>query len=98
MIKRAILYTCKQINPLGILNTYIFVFVFSSDLYNGNTALKSCFIVYHHINTTGLTAEKLSKAVEDSSTPTSNANELRFGKYDSFVIVKDKIEASGTVA
>jgi hypothetical protein len=66
-------------------------------IYNGNAVLKSCFIVYHHINTTGLTAEKLSDAVEDSSTATSNANELIFGKDDSFVIVKDEIEAAGIV-
>ena len=60
-------------------------------------ALKSCFVVYDYMNTTGLTAEKLADAVEDSTTPTSNANELTFGKYDSFVIVKDRIDSSGAI-
>ena len=74
---------------------YIFVIVFSSEVYNSRTVLKSCFIVYHYINTTGLTADKLSDAIEDSSTPTSNPNELQFGKEDSFVIVQDRITSSG---
>lgn len=49
------------------------------------------------MNTTGLTAEKLADAVEDSSKPTSDANELTFGKYDSYVIVKDRIDTSGAI-
>ena len=57
--------------------------------------LKSCFIVFHYMNTTGLTAKKLADAVEDSSEATGDPNELKFGKAKSFVIVKDKIEASG---
>ena len=74
-----------------------FLSVFSSEIYDSQTALKSCFIVYHYTNTTGLTTEKLTNAVVDSSTTTGNLNELKFGKYDSFVIVKDRIDTSGAI-
>lgn len=74
-----------------------FLSVFSSEIYDSQTALKSCFIVYHYMNTTGLTTEKLTNAIVDSSTATGNLNELKFGKYDSFVIVKDSIDTSGAI-
>ena len=74
-----------------------FLSVFSSEIYDRQTALKCCFIVYHYMNTTGLTTEKLTNAVVDSSTATGNLNELKFGKYDSFVIVKDSIDTSGAI-
>lgn len=69
--------------------------IFSEVTYNSKPALKSCVAVYHYMNTSGLTAEKLEAAVKKSTSAGGSAGQLVFGMYKSFIISESGIDAQG---
>ena len=71
------------------------IIIFSEVTYNSKPALKSCVEVYHYMNTSGLTVEKLEAAVKSSTSAGSSADQLVFGMYKSFIISESGIDARG---